>query len=100
MESELIRLMQEGMSLKDYDEEWFDNFFEIYASSVPLTADEQDVLAQLLAHGYLKEWETDYNEKVLPLDDDIKVYSGHDLSFFLLKDWKTQWDTLKQYVED
>jgi glyoxylase-like metal-dependent hydrolase (beta-lactamase superfamily II) len=40
------------------------------------------------------------NEKVLPLDDDIKVYSGHDLSFFLLKDWKTQWDTLKQYVED
>lgn len=62
MESELIRLMQEGMSLKDYDEEWFDNFFEIYASSVPLTADEQDVLAQLLAHGYLKEWETDYVE--------------------------------------
>ena len=62
MESEIIRLMHEGMSLKDYDEEWFDNFFEIYASSVPLTADEQDVLAQLLAHGYLKEWETDYVE--------------------------------------
>ena len=38
------------------------------------------------------------NEKVLPLDDDIKVYSGHDISHFLLKDWKTQWDILKQYV--
>lgn len=62
MESELINLMHEGMSLKDYDEEWFDNFFEIYTSSIPLTADEQEVLAQLLAHGYLKEWRTDFVE--------------------------------------
>lgn len=41
------------------------------------------------------------NEKVLPLDDNLKVYSGHNDSFedyFILKDWKAQWETLKKYV--
>ncbi len=45
-----------------------------------------------------KDFIKSINEKVLPLDDDIKVYSGHDLSYFLLKDWKAQWGQLKQYV--
>jgi glyoxylase-like metal-dependent hydrolase (beta-lactamase superfamily II) len=43
------------------------------------------------------------NEKVLPLDDNLKVYSGHNDSFedyFILGNWKTQWDSLKQYVVD
>jgi len=34
------------------------------------------------------------NQRVLPLDDDTKVYSGHDVPFdgyFILKDWKRLW---------
>ena len=33
------------------------------------------------------------NEKVLPLDDDIKVYSGHDFYYFLLANWKQWWES-------
>lgn len=42
------------------------------------------------------------NEKVFPLDDDAKVYSGHNDSlddYFILKDWKKQWSSLKQYLD-
>jgi glyoxylase-like metal-dependent hydrolase (beta-lactamase superfamily II) len=38
------------------------------------------------------------NEKVLPLDGQTQVYSGHDITPFLLEDWKPKWETLKQYV--
>ena len=62
MKSELTRLMQEGMTKDYFDEEWYEQFFEIYESSVPLTPEEQDVFVQFLAYVYLKEWETDYVE--------------------------------------
>lgn len=39
------------------------------------------------------------NDKVLPLDGQTQVYSGHDFTPFLLKDWKPKWENLKQYVE-
>lgn len=39
------------------------------------------------------------NEKVLPLDGQTQVYSGHDFTPFLLEDWKPKWEVLKQYVE-
>ena len=39
------------------------------------------------------------NEKVLPLDGQTQVYSGHDFTPFLLEDWKPKWEYLKQYVE-
>lgn len=62
MESELIRLMQDGMAKDNYDDDWYEQFFEIYESSVPLTPEEREVFVRFLAHGYLKEWETDYVE--------------------------------------
>ena len=39
------------------------------------------------------------NEKVLPLDGQTQVHSGHDISPFLLENWKSKWEYLKQYVE-
>ena len=39
------------------------------------------------------------NEKVMPLDGQTQVYSGHDISPFLLENWKSKWTVLKQYVE-
>lgn len=62
MASELIRLMQKGLAMDYYDDDWYEQFFDIYESSVPLTPDEQEVFIQFLAHGYLKEWEADYVE--------------------------------------
>jgi hypothetical protein len=41
MKSELIRLMREGMTKDYYDDDWYEQFFEIYESSVPLTLEEQ-----------------------------------------------------------
>ena len=38
------------------------------------------------------------NEKVLPLGGKTQVYSGHNITPFLLEDWKPKWETLKQYV--
>lgn len=62
MASELIRLMQEGMTMDYYDGEWCGRFFEIHESRVPLTAEEHEVFIQFLAHGYIKEWDTEYVE--------------------------------------
>lgn len=39
------------------------------------------------------------NEKVLPLDGQTQVYSGHDFSPFLLEDWKDKWDDLKRFID-
>jgi glyoxylase-like metal-dependent hydrolase (beta-lactamase superfamily II) len=39
------------------------------------------------------------NEKVLPLDGQTQVYSGHDFSPFLLEDWKIKWEDLKRFLD-
>lgn len=36
------------------------------------------------------------NEKVLPLDGNLQVYSGHDFQNFRLGNWKTWWNSTKQ----
>lgn len=36
------------------------------------------------------------NEKVLPLDDSLIVYSGHDFNNFILGNWKIWWNSTKQ----
>lgn len=62
MESELIRLMQEGMRKIKYSPKWYKNFFEIYESSVPLTPEELEVFVQFLVYGYQNDWAEDYIE--------------------------------------